>query len=74
MLVVTRKAGQSVRVGTAVTLTVVRIGRGRVKLGIDAPPDFPVARGELPERQSRPQSKPVRTDKAPRTANRQDGV
>jgi|GEM_PF-3286598 len=37
MLVVTRKPGESIRIGENVLLTVVHLGRGRVGLGFEAP-------------------------------------
>ena len=37
MLVLTRKSGQAIKIGESVTVTVVQLGRGRVRLGIAAP-------------------------------------
>lgn len=48
MLVVTRKPGQRVFIGNDVVVTVTRIlPDGRVRLGIQAPPEVIVAREEL---------------------------
>ena len=47
MLVLTRKSGQTVRIGPEVTVTCLEI-RGRVmKIGIEAPFSVRVLRGEL---------------------------
>lgn len=47
MLVITRKIGEQIRIGDDVTLTVVKIGSGGVRLGIDAPEALGIARSEL---------------------------
>ena len=47
MLVLSRKVGQKIVVGDAVTITVNRIAGGRVSLGITAPPGMRVVRSEL---------------------------
>jgi carbon storage regulator len=47
MLVLTRKAGESFVIGDHVTVTVVRITGGGVRIGIEAPPDYLVVREEL---------------------------
>jgi carbon storage regulator len=50
MLVLSRKVGQRILVGDQITVTVVRISGGGVRLGIEAPPEMPVIREELHER------------------------
>lgn len=47
MLVLTRKIGEKILIGDDITLTVVDIGPGRVKLGISAPPECRILRSEL---------------------------
>jgi carbon storage regulator len=47
MLVLTRKSGEEIRIGDAITITVLVTGRNRVKLGISGPSQVPVVRGEL---------------------------
>jgi carbon storage regulator len=47
MLVLTRKIGEKVVIGNGITVTVVRSEGGRVRLGIDAPGDVRILRGEL---------------------------
>ena len=47
MLVLTRKVGETIVIGTTVRLTVVRIVGDKVRLGIAAPADVPVDRQEV---------------------------
>lgn len=47
MLVLSRKDGESIRIGDNIVVTVVRTSGNTVRLGIEAPPDVPVLRGEL---------------------------
>ena len=50
MLVLSRKAGERLVIGEHVEITVTQIGKGRVRLGIAAPNDVHIRRGELPVR------------------------
>jgi carbon storage regulator len=47
MLVLTRKVDESITVGTNITVTVLEIRGGQVRLGIDAPKQMPVHRTEV---------------------------
>lgn len=47
MLVLSRKVGERILIGEHVTVTVVRITGGGVRLGIEAPPEMAVIREEL---------------------------
>ncbi len=47
MLVLTRKLMEKLHIGDQITVTVVRLETGQVRLGIDAPRQIPVVRGEL---------------------------
>jgi carbon storage regulator len=47
MLVLTRRAGERLLIGDNIAVTVVRAERGKVRLGIEAPPDVVVLREEL---------------------------
>ena len=47
MLVLSRKAGQTIQIGPDVSVTVVKLSSGAVRLGVVAPPEFAVVRGEL---------------------------
>ena len=50
MLVLSRKTSQRITIGGDVVVTVLRTNRGTVKLGIDAPPEVRVVRGEIATR------------------------
>lgn len=55
MLVLSRKLGERVVIGeppNEITLTVVDIDRGKVRLGLDAPREVPIFRSELLEKRS----------------------
>lgn len=47
MLVLTRKYQEKIRIGDDITITVLRTKGKAVRLGIEAPADVPVIRGEL---------------------------
>jgi carbon storage regulator len=47
MLVLTRKANESIVINGDITLTVVEVRGNRVKLGIVAPQEIPVMRREI---------------------------
>jgi carbon storage regulator len=47
MLVLTRRPGESIIIGNGIKLTVVTVGPGRVKIGIEAPPNVRIDREEI---------------------------
>ena len=47
MLVLSRKEGEQLLIGDNVVLTINRIAGNRVAIGIDAPKEVPIVRGEL---------------------------
>jgi carbon storage regulator len=47
MLIISRRAGESIRIGNDVEVEVLETGSGRVKLGIKAPRAVPVLRNEV---------------------------
>ena len=47
MLVLTRKLGEKVFIGHSITVTVVEVARNKVRVGIDAPDQVRIVRGEL---------------------------
>ena len=47
MLVLTRKRAETIRIGENIVIKVIRCGRSSVKIGIEAPPNVRVVRGEL---------------------------
>jgi carbon storage regulator len=50
MLVLSRKIMESIKVGD-VTFTIVRIGKGTVRIGIDAPREVKIVRTEIIQRE-----------------------
>ncbi len=47
MLIITRKAGESLRIGENITVSVIEAAKDKVRLGIDAPKDVRIMRMEL---------------------------
>jgi carbon storage regulator len=52
MLVLSRHVFERIRIGDSIILTVVKIQDGKVRLGIEAPPEVHIARDELPPKES----------------------
>ena len=50
MLVLTRKPGEQIVIGNNIRITVVSVGPGRVKIGIEAPSNVAVNRQEIYEK------------------------
>jgi carbon storage regulator CsrA len=48
MLVLTRKLQQQIKIGQQITVTILRVKGQTVRVGIEAPRDVRVVRGELP--------------------------
>ena len=49
MLVLTRKENETIRIGNDIEITLIRVRGGGVRVGVDAPRDVKVLRGELVE-------------------------
>ena len=47
MLVLSRKAGQKIIINEKITITVVRVAQGSVRIGVDAPDDCTIVREEI---------------------------
>jgi carbon storage regulator len=47
MLVLSRKVGEKIVIGEGIVLTVVKVDRNQVRIGIEAPPEVPVYREEI---------------------------
>ena len=47
MLVLSRKVGESILISESIRVTVVQSNNGRIRLGIEAPPEVIVLREEL---------------------------
>jgi carbon storage regulator len=54
MLVLSRKPGEQVVLGNGITLTVVEVRGGRVRLAFDAPAQVRIRRAELARRPGEP--------------------
>lgn len=55
MLVLSRKLGEKIVIGDNIVVTVVKIDRNQIRLGIEAPHEVPVYREEIaPHRVSKP--------------------
>lgn len=49
VLVLSRKVGERILIGDKISVTIVKVGHGGVRLGIEAPPELAVVREELAE-------------------------
>ena len=47
MLVLSRRAGERIQIGDQIEVTVVRIGPGVIRIGIDAPSEMTVVREQI---------------------------
>ena len=50
MLILTRKTDDEIKINSDITIKVLSISDGQVKLGITAPPDVEIFRGEIYEK------------------------
>jgi carbon storage regulator len=51
MLVLSRRENEQIKLGESIVVTVVKVSGDRVRLGIKAPSDVLVLRGELQQRE-----------------------
>lgn len=56
MLVLTRKRDEVIQIGDNIVIKVLKTGKGAIKIGIDAPENIRVIRGELLEEENSPES------------------
>ena len=52
MLVLSRRENEQIKLGDSIVVTVVKVAGDRVRLGIKAPTDMLVLRGELERREA----------------------
>jgi len=50
VLVVSLKVGQRILIGDKISVTVVKVGSGGVRIGVQAPPEMSIIREELAEK------------------------
>lgn len=62
MLVLSRKIGESLRIGEEIELVILDVNRGQVRIGIDAPKTTNIVRSELLTRAQGQPEDPSRTD------------
>ncbi len=72
MLVLTRTSGESVQIDAAIQVTVISIGKGRVRLGISAPDHVRIIRSEV--KRCRPDVIVTREETCPRQAGRESSA
>jgi carbon storage regulator len=58
MLILTRRAGETLRIGDNVEVTVMAVNGAQVRIGIKAPRDIIVDREEIAERKRREKDSP----------------
>jgi carbon storage regulator len=59
MLILTRREGESVRIGEDVTVTVLRVKGSQVRLGVNAPKNVAVQREEISTTSTAPTVSPA---------------
>jgi carbon storage regulator len=59
MLVLARKVGEKILIGENISVTVVRVAQGVVRIGIEAPNEMPIIREEIQHQISHPASQEV---------------
>ncbi len=47
MLILTRRLGEGVKIGDNIKITVAKINKGQIKIGIEAPKEVVIAREEV---------------------------
>ena len=53
MLILTRKEGQSIKIGDNIVITIGAFGRDQVKIAIEAPRDVPILRDDAIRKEKR---------------------
>jgi carbon storage regulator len=60
MLVLSRKVGEKILIGDHISVTVVRVAHGTVRIGVEAPDDLAIVREEIKDQQpARPPDRKV---------------
>ena len=53
MLVLSRKVGEKIFIGEKISVTIVRVAQGIVRIGIEAPDDLPILREEIKDQHTK---------------------
>jgi carbon storage regulator len=61
MLVLSRKMGDTITIGDKITVSVIKLEGGRVRLGVEAPEDVRILRAELNKVLEVPSRRPKRS-------------
>ncbi len=64
MLVLSRKVGEKILIGDDISVTVVRVAQGTVRIGVEAPQSLQIVREEL---KSQKQAERAETESASRS-------
>ncbi len=67
MLVVSRKVGERILIGEQICVTVIKVGSGGVRIGIQAPKEMAVVREELAEQVRRAEELTIKLAQDPST-------
>ena len=51
MLVLSRKVGEKILIGDNISVTIVRVAQGTVRVGVEAPQEMAIVREEIKEQQ-----------------------
>jgi carbon storage regulator CsrA len=73
MLVLTRKPNEQIRVGDDVVITILRVKGQAVRIGIEAPPEVSLLRGELTKFETPPDAEPATGKRASSAVKLQTG-
>ncbi len=63
MLVLSRRENECIKVGDSIVITVVRVSGDKVRLGIEAPAEIVVLRGELGRHEPTPSEQTIPLDR-----------
>ena len=67
MLVLSRKVGERIWIGDDISVTVVRLTGGGVRIGIEAPPELAVVREDLKNKMEEMEREQNQSDEHPAT-------
>ena len=59
MLVLSRKVGERILIGDNISVTVVRVAQGTVRLGVEAPAELPIVREEIKDQRQHDPADPT---------------